>query len=179
MKKYITLWRIFFKVGILTIGGGYAMLPILEKELAENSQLMSIHEILECYSLAQSIPGVIASNTSAFIGYRLAGPLGAIVCVLGVISPSIIIITFIASFFEQMKHIEVVQKAFQGIRIVVLALLIDSLRRMASKAIKTPFEIALAIASFLIVFLDLLSPVTMLLFAVVIVNLYGRKWRRI
>ena len=174
LRKYLEMWLIFFKVGLLTIGGGYAMLPILEKELAENKKLMSIQEILECYSLAQSIPGVIASNTSAFIGYRLAGIPGAIFCVLGVISPSIIIITLVASIFEQMKTIVWVQKAFQGVRVVVLALLIDSLRRMIEKTLKKPFEIILAVVSFMVVFFDVLSPVMMLLLAVIVVNVYGR-----
>jgi chromate transporter len=172
------MWAIFFKVGLLTIGGGYAMLPILEKELTGKKAIMEMEEILECYSLAQSLPGVIASNTAAFIGYRLGGIPGAVACVLGVISPSIVIITFIAMIFEQMKQTLWVQKAFQGVRIVVLVLLIDSLRRMAGKALDNRFDIIVAIISFILVFADILSPVGMLIVAAVAMNIYGRKWGR-
>ncbi|MDK2866143.1 MAG: chromate transporter [Clostridiales bacterium] len=178
MGKYIKMWAIFFKVGLLTIGGGYAMLPILEKELTGKKAIMEMEEILECYSLAQSLPGVIASNTAAFIGYRLGGIPGAVACVLGVISPSIVIITFIAMIFEQMKQTLWVQKAFQGVRIVVLVLLIDSLRRMAGKALDNRFDIIVAIISFILVFADILSPVGMLIVAAVAMNIYGRKWGR-
>ncbi|MBS7526696.1 chromate transporter [Fusibacter paucivorans] len=175
MGRYLRLWAIFFKVGLLTIGGGYAMLPILEKELTGEKAIMDMTEVLECYSLAQSLPGVIASNTAAFIGYRLGGIPGAFACVLGVISPSIVIITFIAMIFEQMKQTIWVQKAFQGVRIVVLVLLIDSLRRMAGKALDNRFDIFMAVVSFILVFTDILSPVGMLIIAAIVMNIYGRK----
>lgn len=176
--KYLNLWGIFFKIGLFTIGGGYAMLPIVEKELVDKRALMDMDEVLECYTLAQSLPGVIASNTAGFVGYRIAGGLGAFFCVLGVIAPSIIIIAGIANVFQSMKEIVVVQKAFQGVRIVVLVLLMDAIKRMFEKSIKHPFEMLLVLFSFIAVFFDWLSPVGILIIGALAMNAFSWKEHR-
>jgi len=155
------------------------MLPIVEKELVDKKALMDMDEVLECYTLAQSLPGVIASNTAGFIGYRIAGGMGAFFCVLGVIAPSIIIIAGVATVFQTMKDIAVVQKAFQGIRIVVLVLLIDAIKRMYKKSIKHPFEVLLTIFSFIAVFFEWLSPVGILVIGALAMNAFKWKERQV
>lgn len=157
-KKLLKLYMIFFKVGILTIGGGYAMLPILERELAEDKNLLDMESILESYSLSQTLPGVVASNASTMIGYKLYGIPGAVAAALGVITPSIIIITFIAIAYKRIGHLEVVQKIFRGIRVVVLALLLDSFTRLFKMAVFDKKTFAVMVLAFGVVFFDLVSP---------------------
>lgn len=165
-EKFSKLWKIytsFFWVGLLTIGGGIAMLPIIQKELIEKRKWLKDEEILEAYSLAQSIPGVIASNTAVLVGYRLAGVLGAIVALLGVISPSIMIILFIGLVFTKVNEYPVVQKAFKGIRVAVLALLCMSVIRMIKESLIDIFTGLLAMLSFILVIVSIVSPIYILL----------------
>jgi len=158
-KKLIHLFIAFFKVGLFTIGGGYAMLPIIEQELVKSKNLLTMEEVVESYTLAQTLPGVIASNAAALIGYKLGRIKGAITCVLGVITPSIIIIIVIAMLFSKIEHLEVVQNAFVGIRVVVLALLVDSLTRLVKVAIFDKKTLIIAILSFCCVMFSLLNPI--------------------
>ncbi|MDO4753459.1 MAG: chromate transporter [Bacillota bacterium] len=132
----ITLWKMytaFFCVGLYTVGGAYAMLPVAERMLAG---LYHMNEITEAFALAQTLPGVIAANTSAILGHRRRGITGAIVGVLGIITPSIIIISLIAMVFSQIESIDLITKAFAGIRIGVLALLTASAYEMWKKSVK-------------------------------------------
>ncbi len=165
LKKWRQLFVAFFKVGLLTIGGGYAMLPIIEREIVTDQEWLTMEEVLECYSVAQSLPGVIASNTAVFIGYRLGGVLGAIACVLGVITPSILIILGVAAVIKQIESLRVVQNAFKGIRIVVLALLCHSMVRMIKASIKDYFAIVIALISFIYVMLFDGSPIITIIIA--------------
>lgn len=158
-KKLIHLFVAFFKVGLFTIGGGYAMLPIIEQELVKSTNMLSMEEVVENYTLAQTLPGVIASNAAALIGYKLGRLKGAIAAVLGVITPSIIIIIFIAAIFKKIEHLEIVQSAFKGIRIVVLALLFDSLTRLVKVAIFDKKTLVIAIISFVLVLFSLVNPI--------------------
>lgn len=151
------------------------MLPIVENELVDRGEMLSMDEVLECYTLAQSLPGVIAANTASFIGYRLGKGAGAFFALIGVITPSIVIIGLIAAVFDEVKSIALVQSAFQGIRIVVLILLVDAIKKMYKKSIHKPFEFILMVVSFVCVLFDLLSPLTMLIISAVAMNLY--KWR--
>lgn len=172
--KWLQMYVAFFKVGLLTIGGGYAMLPIIEREVVQDKQWMDMEEILECYSIAQSLPGVIASNTAVFVGYRLAGLMGAIVCVLGVITPSILIIMGITAVFTQVENLEVVQKAFRGIRIAVLALLCLSMVRMIKASIKDWVALIIAALGFLFVMFFDGSPILVIVAAGVFGAFYYR-----
>ena len=158
-KKLIKLFVAFFKVGLLTIGGGYAMLPIIERELVKDLNLLTMEEVAESYTLSQTLPGVIASNAAALIGYRLGKLKGSIACVLGVITPSILIILFIAMVFTRIEHLEIVQNAFKGIRVVVLALLIDSFTRLFKVAIFDKKTFVIALLSFIMVMFSFLNPI--------------------
>ena len=158
-KQLIQLYIAFFRVGLFTIGGGYAMLPIIEQELVKDQRIMSMDEVVECYTLAQTLPGVIAANTSALIGYRLGKTKGALFCTLGVITPSIIIIMLIAMIFTKIEDQQIVKNAFKGIRVVVLALLLDSFQRLFKAAIFDKKTAGIALFAFVLVLFSLINPV--------------------
>lgn len=132
------LWQIFvsfMKIGALTFGGGYAMMPMFQSEIMKKRGWATAEEILDYYSLAQCIPGVIAINTSVFIGKKVKGTPGGIVAALGVATPSIVIITLIAAFLSNFMEMEIVKHAFAGIRVGVCVLIIGTLLGMYKKAI--------------------------------------------
>jgi chromate transporter len=112
-----------FKVGLLTFGGGYSMLPILERELSEKNGWISKDELLDCFAISQCIPGLIATNTATMIGYKRRGVLGALFATLGVITPSIVIIIVVAMALSDFMELEIVMNAFAGIRTAVAALI--------------------------------------------------------
>ncbi|MDD4688199.1 MAG: chromate transporter [Eubacteriales bacterium] len=139
MKSVFELFISFFKIGLFTFGGGYAMLPMLKKELVEAKGWVTEEEILDYFAIGQLTPGVIAVNTATFVGYKKKGISGGIMATLGVVCPSLIIITIIAAMLSNFAHIWWVKSAFSGIRIVVLALIIKSLWGLMSKGIKDIF----------------------------------------
>jgi len=175
IKKQGQIFVAFFKVGLLTIGGGFAMLPILEAEVSDRKKWLSIDEVLECYSLSQSVPGVIAANTAAFAGYKMGGILGAVSAVLGVISPSILIIIIVAQLYADFINNPYILKAFNGIRVVVLALLFKTFVSMVKKAIHGPFTAVIASFSFLLVLLADISPVLIIGISAIIGILHSKK----
>ena len=122
-------------MGACTFGGGYAMLPILQREVVENHGWATEDELMDYYAIGQCTPGVIAVNTATFIGYKTQGLPGAILATAGVIAPSLIIIIAIAAFIQQFAHLAAVQHAFAGIRIAVCALVLQSVWKMAKKGV--------------------------------------------
>ena len=135
----VSLWKLyalFFKMGLFTFGGGYAMLPILQKEAVEKQKWVTEEELLNYYSIGQCTPGIIAVNAASFIGYKLRKISGLISATLGVISPSLIIIILVAALLRQYMDNQDVQQAFGGIRICVIALIIDTVWDMWKKGIK-------------------------------------------
>ena len=126
MNPYLDLFLTFAQIGVCTFGGGYAMLPILQREVVEKRGWATEDELMDYYAIGQCTPGVIAVNTSTFIGYRLRGVPGAITATAGMVFPSLVIITIIAAFIQQFAHLAVVQHAFAGIRIAVCALVLQS-----------------------------------------------------
>ncbi|MEF9968430.1 MAG: chromate transporter, partial [Longicatena sp.] len=114
MKIYWDLYSTWFKIGLFTFGGGYAMLPLIEKEVIEKHHWATEEEVLDYYAIGQCTPGIIAVNTATFIGYFQKGLLGAIVATLGVVSPSIVIITIIATILPTFQDFPVVQHALNG-----------------------------------------------------------------
>lgn len=136
MKKILQLFWAFFKIGAFTFGGGYAMIPLIQREIVENKKWITDDEILEIIAIAESTPGPIAINTATFVGYRVAGFFGAMFATLGVVLPSFIIILIISFFLNQFKENKYVNYAFFGIRAGVLALIIKALWSMYKKAPK-------------------------------------------
>ena len=125
----------FMKIGGFTFGGGYAMLPMIQKEVVNNKKWATQTEVLDYFAISQVTPGVIAVNTATFIGYRMAGILGGVAATLGVIFPSMIIIAVIAAFLNNFASLPVVIHAFNGIRACVCVLILTAVYNMAKKSV--------------------------------------------
>jgi len=122
---YFELFFTFFKLGLFTFGGGYAMLPLLKAELIERKHWLSEHEVMDYYSISQCTPGIVAVNMAIFIGYKMKGFIGSLFAVVGVVTPSLIIIIAIANALTEYRDNLYISHAFAGIRIVVIALIFD------------------------------------------------------
>lgn len=168
MNIYLDLYLSFAKVGSMTFGGGYAMLPILQRELVDKKHYATEDEILDYYAVGQCTPGVIAVNTATFVGYKKAGYLGAVFSTLGLITPSICIILFIAAFIKQFAHLEIVQNIFIGIRIAVTALITDTILKLCKKNIKSILGALLFCVSFILATVFDISTIIIILFSILI-----------
>ena len=133
MKQLLEIFLVFFKIGAFTIGGGYAMLPIIQKEV-EKKGWMNEEEFLDAISLTNSLPGPLATNSATFVGYRVAGTAGSVAAVLGAISPSVIIILVVAAIFNNLMAYPIVGHIFNGIRPAVVALIVYSIIKLAKTA---------------------------------------------
>jgi chromate transporter len=134
MKLYWQLFTIFFKIGAFTLGGGYAMIPLIEREIVVNKKWIDAKEFIDMLALAQSAPGVIAINTAIFVGYKIKGVKGSIVTSLGSALPSFIIILLVAMVFADIRENELVERIFKGIRPAVVALIAVAVWNMAKSA---------------------------------------------
>ncbi len=143
MKELAILFTIFVRVGLFTFGGGYAMLPLMQKELCLKRSWATEEEIIYYYAVGQCTPGVMAVNVAAFIGHKRKGVSGACAAVLGLILPSLVIIPLIAALIKNFSELEVVRHAFAGIRVAVCALLIDAIIRFFKGGDNDAFGIAL------------------------------------
>lgn len=136
MNIYLDLFLTFAKVGVCTFGGGYAMLPILQREVVENKRWATEEDLADYYAVGQCTPGVIAVNTATFVGSKRAGIGGGIIASLGVVFPSVVIILIIAAFLQNFMHIAWVGHAFNGIRAGVVALILSSVVKLFKNAVK-------------------------------------------
>ncbi|WP_078711124.1 chromate transporter [Anaerorhabdus furcosa] len=179
MKIYIDLFVSWFKMGLFTFGGGYAMLPMIQKEVIEKHKWATEEEVMDYYAIGQCTPGIIAVNTATFIGYYQKGVLGGIVATLGVITPSLIIISLIATALSNFAQITIVQNALAGIRVAVCYLMITSIIKLWKSSIKDTTGIIIFCGAFILsYFLDFSVVITILLSAfigVVIRNIRRRK----
>ena len=149
MKDLISLFWAFCKIGGLTFGGGYAMLPMLQKEVVEENKWATEEELLDYYAVGQATPGIIAVNTATFVGYKEKGVLGAAFATFGVVFPSLVIIMAIAGFIDNFSDLEVVQYAFSGIRIAVGVLILNALLKLMKGSVKDILGIILFVATFI------------------------------
>jgi chromate transporter len=155
-KKALQLFITFFKIGAFTFGGGYAMIPLIQKEMAENKKWITDDDILEIIAIAESTPGPIAINSATFVGYRVCGFWGSFFATLGVVLPSFIIILIISYLLDGFGDMPVVKYAFNGIRAGVLALLFKALWSMYKKCPKGIVSYIIMAASFVLTaFLDI------------------------
>lgn len=175
MNILLDLYLTFAKIGLFTFGGGYAMLPLLEREVVEKKKWVSHEEVLDYYAIGQSSPGIIAINTSTFCGYAQAGDLGGIVASLGFITPSLIIITIIANFLRAFSHIAWIQHAFAGIRVGVSALVFYSVLKMVKKDVKTPLKFVIFLLTFVAIAFFHVSPVLVVIFVGLLGVILGRS----
>ena len=141
------LFTAFAKMGAFTFGGGYAMLPLIEREVVEKRKWATHAEVLDMYAISQTAPGVIALNFAVFLGFRVGGILGAVAAVVGVALPSVVFITLVAIFFENFRDNPWVQAAFAGVRVAVLVLCIGSVRKLAKPVKGTVFNFGVGLAA--------------------------------
>ena len=174
---YWTLFLAFMKFGMFTIGGGYAMLPLIQREVVVRGW-MSEEEFIDICSVAQSLPGIFAVNISIFVGYRLKKKLGGLVCALGTIMPSFVIILLIALCFTQVKDNVWVEKAFKGLRPAVVALIAVPCLTPA-RSIKLSYkQLVIPEGAALLIWLVGVSPAWIILAAIVGGLVYGLNKRK-
>lgn len=149
LKKAWKLFLVFFRIGAFTFGGGYAMIPYIEREIVEKNKWIKSEDIIDIFAIVQSVPGVIAVNSSTFVGYRIAGIFGAVAATLGVVLPSYIIIAIIALFLYDFKNYPYVNEAFYGIQAGVAALMTYVVFTLGKSSIKNALGYVLAAGAFL------------------------------
>ena len=137
------LFITFAKVGVMTFGGGYAMLPILQREIVENKSWATEEDLADYYAIGQCTPGIIAINTATFVGTKQKGIIGGIVASLGMVFPSLVIITAIAALLSNFADIPLVQHAFSGIRVAVVVLIFNSVLKLMEGALKDYFALGI------------------------------------
>ena len=145
------LFTTFFKIGAFTFGGGYAMIPLIQKEAVERNHWVSDHDILDIVAVAESTPGPISINSATFIGYRTAGVAGALCATFGVVLPSFAVILGLSFVLQQFESLQAVKFAFAGIRAGVLALICKALWSMAVQCPKSVLSYAIAAGAFVAV----------------------------
>ncbi len=165
MKELGQLFIAWFKMGLFTFGGGYAMLPMIQKEVIEHYKWASEDEIMDYYAVGQCTPGIIAVNTATFVGYKVKGIIGGIAATLGVITPSIIIIFLISSLINNFSELEIVQHALQGIKVAVCVLMFVALEKLIKNGIKDVIALLIAISAFLLVYFTNISTVLIVIAA--------------
>lgn len=164
-NEYIDLFLTFARIGGLTFGGGYAMLPILQREVVEKRGWATENELSDYYAIGQCTPGIIAVNVATFIGNKRKGVLGGIIATFGVVFPSLVIITLIAAFLQNFADLEIVKHAFAGVRVGVCVLVFNAVVKLWKKAvIDIPTGIIFALVLLVTVFLDV-SPVILVVAA--------------
>ena len=172
------LFRIFFKIGITTIGGGYAMITMMEHEIVKRTGWLTQEEFLDILAVAQATPGIFAVDMAGHIGHKLGGLRGAIIASIANVLPSFVIILILATFFQQFKELTLVQNAFRAIRPVVVALIAAPVFSMARSASLSRYTIWIPVlAAILIYFFDV-SPVYIILIAGCAGWIYGYLQRR-
>ena len=135
MKELLDIFTASFKVGLMTFGGGYAMLPILQREVVETRKWVTEEEVLDYYAIGQCLPGIIMVNTMIFIGQKRRGTLGGIAAALGTVCPALIIITIIAAVLSGFAEAPVVKSAFAGIRVCVCVLILNAVVKLWKKSV--------------------------------------------
>ncbi len=163
-----TLFYTFFKIGAFTFGGGYAMIPIFEREFVHDRDWITSEDMLNYVAISQSTPGVIAVNMATFIGYRRRGFWGSLVATLGVIIPSIIVISIIAAFISNFNEYIYVQKALKGINIAVAVILVSAVLNLSKKSIVDVIGFFLALIAFLAVVLFKVNSIWLIIFALIV-----------
>ena len=162
----LRLFLVFAKMGAITFGGGYAMLPILQREVVEHYRWCDESDLLDYFAVGQCTPGIIAVNTATFIGYKTRGVMGGIIATLGLVFPSLVIISVIYNILDAFKESEHVKMALSGIQVAVCALIFTSVVKLAKKSIVDAFTLSIAIATLALMLLLGISPVVFVLVSI-------------
>ncbi len=174
---YWESFKTFFKIGIFTLGGGYAMIPLIEEEVVNRKKWLSKDEMLDLIAIAQSCPGVFAINIAIFIGYRLKKERGAITTAAGTALPSFLIILLVAIFFRQFEDNKIVAAMFRGIRPAVVALIAVPTFNLGKRAELNKWTIWIPIVSALLIWLMGVSPIWIIILAGIGGFLWGKVKR--
>lgn len=179
MRLLLELFITFAKVGVMTFGGGYAMLPILQREIVDRKGWATEEELMDYFAIGQCTPGIIAVNTATFVGQKTKGTIGGIFATFGIVFPSIIIISCLAGVIQQISHLEVVRHAFAGIRICVCVLILNAVVKLLRKAV---IDRATGIIFLVVAAASFLTPVSPVVFVIgaalcgiILKNLGGKK----
>lgn len=167
MNKLFDLFFTFARIGGLTFGGGYAMLPILQREVVEKRGWATEEELMDYYAIGQCTPGVIAVNTATFIGQKTSGIIGGIVATLGVVFPSLVIISVIAAFIQNFADMAIVQNAFAGIRVCVCVLIFNAVVKLWKKSVVDKITLLIFLVIFAGSALTDLSPIVFVILAAI------------
>lgn len=169
MKELFELYAAFFRIGGLTFGGGLTMLPMLKYELVEKKKWVEEEDLLDYYAVGQCTPGIIAVNVATFVGFKRKGILGGIFSTLGMISPSLIIVSILALFLEQFMSNQIIAHAVGGIKVVVCALMLNTVVTMAKKTVKSIIAGVVCVIAFL---MAMFTPIPTVLL-VVVAGIFG------
>ena len=173
----LKLFTTFFRIGLFTFGGGYAMIPLLERDVVQRNSWVSPEEFTDLLALAQSAPGVFAVNMAVFVGYRTRGVTGAVSAAFGCALPSVVIILLIALFFRQFRHIAVVNNIFMGLRPVVVALIAVPVFNVAKSARIGWATLWIPVLSALLIVFAGVSPIYVIIVAGIAGFVYGKVGR--
>lgn len=182
MKKLPSLWDLFItfaKIGGVTFGGGIAMLPILERDLVEQRNWITNEELTDCYAIGQCTPGIIAVNVATFVGYRQRKTIGSIIATLGMVTPSLIIITLIAAFLSNFAEITWAKNAFWGIRVAVGAIVINAVVKLFSKNVKGRIGLFIFLFASLVLLFTTTSPIVVIIISALIgLLVHAKEWKK-
>lgn len=168
VKKLLSLFLTFAKIGVMTFGGGLTMLPLLTKEIVEKKKWASEEQLLDYYAVGQCTPGIIAVNTATFIGYSQAGIAGGIFATIGMVTPSVLIIIAVAAALQQFMEYPVVASALMGIRAVVCALLSHTVITLAKKSLVDIVTAMIFIIGFVLCFVFDITPILVVIVGAII-----------
>lgn len=168
IKNLFNLYFSFAKIGTFTIGGGLAMMPMMQSELIEKRKWITDEELIDYYAVGQSTPGIVAVNVATFVGYKQMGIVGGIFATLGMVTPSLVIIMILASLINSINDFPIIQKALKGINVAVAALLTSTIINFMKKTIKKFTNSIFMMISFLLVFVFKLPSFWIILFALLI-----------
>ena len=173
------LWNLFWsfaRIGVCTFGGGYAMLPFIQAEIVEKKKWATNEEIMDYYAIGQCTPGVIAVNVGTFVGQKTAGILGGIAATLGVVFPSVVIITLIAAFISNFAELEIVVHAFAGVRACVCVFIFNAVRKLWKSAVKDVWALLIFLVVAVCATIFDISPVLFVILAAIL-GILIQNWR--
>ena len=174
LKKLFSLFLTFAKIGGITFGGGLTMLPLLTREIVQKKKWATEEELLDYYAVGQCTPGIIAVNTATFIGYYQAGVLGGIFATLGMVTPSIIIITIVASVLQSFMEYPMVASALTGINAIVCALLSHTVITLGRKSLVNVISVVLFIVGLIACFVFDITPILLVVFCGIVGVVYSK-----
>lgn len=175
MQKLFIMFLSFFKIGAFTFGGGYAMIPLIEREVVDTKQWITKDEFTDILVIAQSFPGAMPVNSSLFIGYKLGGIIGAIMALMGVILPSFLIILLIAMFFTRFRDIKVVDNIFKGIAGAVPVLVLLAVKSLSKSVDKNIINLIIVVLSVVAISIFDIHPVLIIFISAVYGIFSSRK----